>query len=142
MYEAVTSRAAEQDVIIKAAAVADYRPIVVAEDKIKKTDGDLAIPLERTKDIIGYLGQHRQPGQFLCGFSMETQDMVENSRKKLEKKNLDMIAANNVKLEGTGFQVDTNQLTLITKGGLLELPLVSKEEAANLLLDEIRKRIK
>lgn len=137
MYEAVTARAAEQDMIIKAAAVADYRPATVAEDKIKKTDCDLTIPLERTKDIIGFLGQNRKPGQFLCGFSMETKDMVENSRKKLLKKNLDMIAANNVKVAGAGFQVDTNQLTLITRDQLIELPLVSKEETADLLLDAI-----
>lgn len=141
MYEAVTARAAEQDIIIKAAAVADYRPATVAEDKIKKSDGEMSISLERTQDIIGYLGQHRQPGQFLCGFSMETRDMVDSSRKKLEKKNMDMIAANNVKVAGAGFQVDTNQLTLITREDLLELPLVSKEEAANLLLDEIVKRM-
>ena len=141
MYDAVVSRAPEQDIIIKAAAVADYRPATVAEDKIKKSDGEMSIPLERTQDIIGYLGQHRKPGQFLCGFSMETRDMVENSRKKLEKKNMDMIAANNVKVAGAGFQVDTNQLTLITREDLLELPLVSKEEAADLLLDEILKRM-
>ena len=141
MYDAVVSRAPEQDIIIKAAAVADYRPATVAEDKIKKSDGDMSIPLERTQDIIGYLGQHRKPGQFLCGFSMETRDMVENSRKKLEKKNMDMIAANNVKVAGAGFQVDTNQLTLITREDLLELPLVTKEEAADLLLDEILKRM-
>ena len=112
MYEAVVARATDQDIIIKAAAVADYRPVEVAQDKIKKKEGEMAIPLARTQDIIGYLGQHRKPGQFLCGFSMETRDMVENSRKKLEKKNLDMIAANNVKVAGAGFQVDTNQLTL------------------------------
>ena len=141
MYDAVVSRAPEQDIIIKAAAVADYRPATVAEDKIKKSDGEMSIPLERTQDIIGYLGQHRKPGQFLCGFSMETRDMVENSRKKLEKKNMDMIAANNVKVAGAGFQVDTNQLTLITREDLLELPLVTKEAAADLLLDEILKRM-
>ena len=140
MYEAVVARATDQDIIIKAAAVADYRPVEVAQDKIKKKEGEMAIPLARTQDIIGYLGQHRKPGQFLCGFSMETRDMVENSRKKLEKKNLDMIAANNVKVAGAGFQVDTNQLTLITKDHLEELPLVSKEEAADLLLDAIQAR--
>ena len=141
MYEAVVTRAPEQDIIIKAAAVADYRPAKVAEDKIKKKDGEMSIPLERTQDIIGHLGQHRRPGQFLCGFSMETRDMVENSRKKLEKKNMDMIAANNVKVAGAGFQVDTNQLTLITRDELKELPLVSKEEASDLLLDEILRRM-
>lgn len=139
MFEAVAVRAAEQDIIIKAAAVADYRPMVVAEDKMKKSDDALSIPLERTQDILGWLGQHRQPGQFLCGFSMETQNMVENSRKKLEKKRVDMIAANNLKVEGAGFGVDTNLLTLITKDGLDELPMVTKEAAADLLLDSILK---
>lgn len=141
MFEAVAARAAEQDILIKAAAVADYRPMMVAEDKMKKSDDALSIPLERTQDILGWLGQHRQPGQFLCGFSMETQNMVENSRKKLEKKQVDMIAANNLKVEGAGFGVDTNLLTLITKDGLDELPLVSKEAAADLLLDRILKRM-
>ena len=141
MFEAVAARAAEQDILIKAAAVADYRPMMVAEDKMKKSDDALSIPLERTQDILGWLGQHRRPGQFLCGFSMETQNMVENSRKKLEKKQVDMIAANNLKVEGAGFGVDTNLLTLITKDGLDELPLVTKEEAADLLLDRILKRM-
>lgn len=141
MFEAVTTHAAEQDIIIKAAAVADYRPTVVAEDKMKKSDDALSIPLERTQDILGWLGQHRQPGQFLCGFSMETQNMVENSRKKLEKKRVDMIAANNLKVEGAGFGVDTNLLTLITKDGMDELPMVTKEAAADLLLDSILKRM-
>lgn len=141
MFEAVTARAAEQDIIIKAAAVADYRPMVVAEDKMKKSDDALSIPLERTQDILGWLGQHRRPGQFLCGFSMETQNMVENSRKKLEKKRVDMIAANNLKMEGAGFGVDTNLLTLITKDGLDELPMVTKEAAADLLLDSILKQM-
>lgn len=141
MFEAVAVRAAEQDILIKAAAVADYRPMMVAEDKMKKSDDALSIPLERTQDILGWLGQHRRPGQFLCGFSMETQNMVENSRKKLQKKQVDMIAANNLKVEGAGFGVDTNLLTLITKDGLDELPLVTKEEAADLLLDRILKRM-
>ena len=141
MFEVVAVRAAEQDILIKAAAVADYRPMMVAEDKMKKSDDALSIPLERTQDILGWLGQHRRPGQFLCGFSMETQNMVENSRKKLEKKQVDMIAANNLKVEGAGFGVDTNLLTLITKDGLDELPLVTKEEAADLLLDRILKRM-
>ena len=141
MFEAVAVRAAEQDILIKAAAVADYRPMMVAEDKMKKSDDALSIPLERTQDILCWLGQHRRPGQFLCGFSMETQNMVENSRKKLEKKQVDMIAANNLKVEGAGFGVDTNLLTLITKDGLDELPLVTKEEAADLLLDRILKRM-
>lgn len=141
MFEAVAVRAAEQDILIKAAAVADYRPMMVAEDKMKKSDDALSIPLERTQDILSWLGQHRRPGQFLCGFSMETQNMVENSRKKLEKKQVDMTAANNLKVEGAGFGVDTNLLTLITKDGLDELPLVTKEEAADLLLDRILKRM-
>lgn len=141
MFEAVAVRAAEQDILIKAAAVADYRPMMVAEDKMKKSDDALSIPLKRTQDILGWLGQHRRPGQFLCGFSMETQNMVENSRKKLEKKQVDMIAANNLKVEGAGFGVDTNLLTLITKDGLDELPLVTKEAAADLLLDRILKRM-
>lgn len=141
MFEAVAVRAAEQDILIKAAAVADYRPMMVAEDKMKKSDDALSIPLERTQDILGWLGQYRRPGQFLCGFSMETQNMVENSRKKLEKKRVDMIAANNLKVEGAGFGVDTNLLTLITKDGLDELPMVTKEAAADLLLDSILKRM-
>ena len=142
MFEAVAVRAAEQDILIKAAAVADYRPMMVAEDKMKKSDDALSIPLERTQDILSWLGQHRRPGQFLCGFSMETQNMLENSSKKLEKKQADMIAANNLKVEGAGFGVDTNLLTLITKDGLDELPLVAKEAAADLLLDRILKRMK
>ena len=142
MFDAVTSRAPDQDIIIKAAAVADYRPATVAEDKIKKsgTDADLSLPLARTSDILAWLGEHRAPGQFLCGFSMETRDMVENSRKKLEKKHIDLIAANNLKQEGAGFGVDTNLLTLIAADGAKELPLMSKEEAAHALLDEIMGR--
>ena len=141
MYEAVTSRASEMDIIIKAAAVADYRPETVADNKIKKKDGDLSIPLERTQDILAALGQHKKPGQFLCGFSMETENLIENSRRKLTKKNLDMVAANNVKVAGAGFGVETNVLTLITAEGERELPLMSKDEAADKLLDEIRKRL-
>lgn len=137
MYEAVTSRAPEMDIIIKAAAVADYRPETVADNKIKKKDGDLSIPLERTKDILAALGQSKRPGQFLCGFSMETENLIENSRRKLTKKNLDMVAANNVKVEGAGFGVETNVLTLITAQGEKELPLMSKDDAADALLDEI-----
>ena len=142
MFEAVTSRAPDQDIIIKAAAVADYRPACVAEDKIKKsgTDADLSLPLSRTSDILAWLGEHRVPGQFLCGFSMETRDMVENSKKKLEKKHIDLIAANNLKQAGAGFGVDTNVLTLISPDGARELPLMSKEEAAHSLLDEIMRR--
>ena len=142
MFDAVTSRAPDQDIIIKAAAVADYRPATVAEDKIKKsgTDADLSLPLARTSDILAWLGEHRAPGQFLCGFSMETRDMVDNSRKKLEKKHIDLIAANNLKQAGAGFGVDTNLLTLIAADGARELPLMSKEEAAHALLDEIMSR--
>ena len=140
MFREVTTRAPEQDIIIKAAAVADYTPAQVAEDKLKKKDGDMSIPLVRTKDILGYLGEHRREGQYLCGFSMETRDMLENSRKKLHKKHVDMIAANNVKESGAGFAVDTNLLTLITEDSEKALPLMSKEDAANALLDEILKR--
>lgn len=137
MYREVTARAPEQDIIIKAAAVADYTPAEVADEKIKKKDGDLSIPLTRTQDILGYLGAHRVPGQVLCGFSMETQHMLENSRKKLEKKNVDLIAANNVKVAGAGFQGDTNVLTLITRENEVELPLMSKEQAAHQLLNKL-----
>ena len=140
MFEAVSSRADKTDIIIKAAAVADYRPATVADNKIKKSDDDLSIPLERTTDILKTLGANKKPGQFLCGFSMETQDMLENSKAKLTKKNLDMIAANNVKVDGAGFGVDTNVLTLITADDIKELPLMSKDEAAEALLDEILKR--
>ena len=141
MFDAVTSRAPEMDIIIKAAAVADYRPADVAEDKIKKKDGDLTIPLERTRDILGTLGQRKREGQFLCGFSMETRDLIDNSRKKLTKKNLDMVAANNVKVAGAGFGVETNVLTLITAEGEKELPLMSKDAAADALLDAILERM-
>lgn len=140
MYEAVMERASQQDAIVKAAAVADYRPAEIAEDKIKKQEGSSSIFLERTKDILGKLGEEKKNGKiraFLCGFSMETQNMLENSRKKLEKKNVDMIAANNLKEKGAGFGTDTNILTLITKEDIQELPLMSKEAAANMLLDEI-----
>ncbi|MBQ9268992.1 MAG: bifunctional phosphopantothenoylcysteine decarboxylase/phosphopantothenate--cysteine ligase CoaBC [Oscillospiraceae bacterium] len=137
MYEAVTANAPEMDIIIKAAAVADYTPETVADNKIKKTDGDMFIPLKRTQDILGYLGQHRVPGQKLCGFSMETENMLENSRKKLAKKNLDMIVANNVKISGAGFQGDTNVITMITAEDVREFPLMSKTEAAHAILDRI-----
>ena len=141
MFEAVTSRSDQMDVIIKAAAVADYTPLEVAGDKIKKSDTDLSIPLARTKDILGWLGEHKKPGQFLCGFSMETRDMLENSRKKLQKKNLDLIAANNVKVPGAGFAGDTNVLTLIAPDLEEELPLLSKDEAAHRLLTVIKGRM-
>lgn len=140
MFREVTNRAPEQDIIIKAAAVADYTPAQVAGDKLKKSDADMSIPLVRTQDILAWLGEHRQKGQFLCGFSMETRDMLENSRKKLQKKHVDMIAANNVKEQGAGFAVDTNLLTLITADRERALPLMSKEEAAHALLTEILAR--
>ena len=141
MFEAVTGRAQEQDIIIKAAAVADYTPVTTATEKIKKKDGDNAIALTRTKDILGWLGEHRREGQFLCGFSMETQNMLENSRQKLTKKNVDMIVANNLKVQGAGFGGDTNVVTLITADGATELPLQSKEEVAGKLLEEIMKKM-
>ena len=137
MFEAVTDLSDEQDIIIKAAAVADYRPKQVSEDKVKKKDDQASIELERTDDILKYLGQHKKQGQFLCGFSMETRDMLRNSRAKLEKKNLDMVAANNLKVEGAGFQGDTNVLTLITQDEEVSLPLMSKEDAALKILDKI-----
>ena len=137
MYEAVTSISNEQDIIIKAAAVADYRPANVSDEKVKKSEGQMSIELERTDDILKYLGEHKPTGQFLCGFSMETQNVIENSRAKLVKKNLDMVAANNVKVEGAGFQGDTNVLTLITREEEISLPLMTKEGAAGRLLDKI-----
>ena len=135
--EAVTGISNEQDIIIKAAAVADYRPAVVSSEKVKKKEGQMSIELERTDDILKYLGENKREGQFLCGFSMETQNMISNSRAKLERKNLDMVAANNVKEAGAGFQGDTNVLTLITQKEETSLPLMSKEDAANKLLDKI-----
>ena len=141
MFDAVTSRAGKMDIIIKSAAVADYRPATVADNKIKKQDGELSIPLERTRDILGTLGQNKREGQFLCGFSMETENLLENSRAKLQRKNLDMVAANNVKVAGAGFGVDTNVLTLITADGETELPLMSKDAAADALLDAIAARL-
>ena len=137
MFDAVTSRSFEQDIIIKAAAVADYRPANVYEEKVKKHDSQMSIELEKTDDILGYLGEHRVPGQFLCGFSMETQNMIGNSRAKLGKKHLDMVAANNLKVAGAGFQGDTNVLTLITQDEDVSLQLMSKEDAANVILDKI-----
>ena len=137
MYEAVTSVGQEQDIIIKAAAVADYRPASVSDEKIKKKDDDMSIALERTDDILKYLGEHKPEGQFLCGFSMETENMIGNSRVKLTRKNLDMVAANNVKMAGAGFQGDTNVLTLITQDEDVSLQLMSKEDAAGKILDKI-----
>lgn len=139
MFEAVTYRSKEQDLIIKAAAVADYRPAVVAEEKVKKADGDMSIALERTQDILAYLGEHKQPGQVLCGFAMETENMVEHALGKLKKKNLDLIVANNVKVEGAGFGTDTNVVTLITDEEIRELALMKKEEVAQQLVDELLK---
>lgn len=137
MFEAVTSVSAEQDAIIKSAAVADYRPKVVGTEKTKKKDGDMAIELERTDDILAWLGAHRRSGQFLCGFSMETENMLANSQAKLERKHIDMIAANNLKVEGAGFGTDTNVVTIITKDGIEELEKMTKAEVAHRLLDRI-----
>ena len=137
MFDAVTSVSAQQDIIIKAAAVADYRPAKVFDEKVKKNDAEMSIALEKTDDILKYLGEHRTPQQFLCGFSMETQNMLGNSRAKLGKKHLDMVAANNLKVEGAGFQGDTNVLTLITQDEDVSLQLMSKEDAANVILDKI-----
>ena len=142
MFEAVTERSAAQDIIIKAAAVADYTPVERADQKVKKKEGDLSIPLKRTQDILAWLGEHRREGQFLCGFSMETEHLLENSRAKLAKKHVDMIAANSLRAEGAGFGTDTNRITLITADGDRELPLMSKEEAAHQILTEIRERMK
>ncbi|MBD5449385.1 MAG: bifunctional phosphopantothenoylcysteine decarboxylase/phosphopantothenate--cysteine ligase CoaBC [Lachnospiraceae bacterium] len=139
MAQAVKAAADEQDIIIKAAAVADYRPRVTADEKLKKKDEELTVELERTEDILAYLGTHRKEGQFLCGFSMETEHMLENSRAKLEKKNIDMIVANNLKQDGAGFGTDTNVVTLLTKEDTVELPMMSKEEVADRLLDHIIK---
>ena len=141
MFEAVTERSAAQDIIIKAAAVADYTPVERADQKVKKKEGDLSIPLKRTQDILAWLGEHRREWQFLCGFSMETEHLLENSRAKLAKKHVDMIAANSLRAEGAGFGTDTNRITLITADGDRELPLMSKEEAAHQILTEIRERM-
>ena len=139
MYEAVISESDSQDIIIKAAAVADYRPVYVSDEKVKKTEGQMSIPLERTNDILKYLGEHKHEGQFLCGFSMETQNMLENSRAKLVKKNLDMVAANNLKVAGAGFGTDTNVMTLITEDEVIELEMMSKEEVSHQILNQILK---
>lgn len=136
MFDAVASLAPNADFIFKAAAVADYTPSEYQDNKIKKSDTDLSIPLKRTQDILKYLGQHRTSGQIICGFSMETQNLVENSRKKLDSKHVDMICGNNLKVDGAGFGVDTNVITLITKDSITELPLLSKDAAANAILDQ------
>lgn len=141
MYNAVMSNAGFADIIVKAAAVADYRPKNPADNKIKKKDGDMRIELERTKDILKTLGENRRENQFICGFSMETENMVENSREKLYKKNVDMIAANNLKTEGAGFGTDTNAVTLITREETVEKPMMTKEQAAHEILTYIMSRI-
>ena len=141
MFEAVTSRAPDMDIIIKAAAVSDYTPASVADSKMKKKDGELSIELKRTQDILKYLGAHKQEGQFLCGFSMETDNVIENSRKKLTGKNADMICANSLRTAGAGFGVDTNIITLITADGEKELELMSKDAAAHEILTVIRDKM-
>ncbi len=142
MFEAVKQTLPQTDILIKAAAVADYRPASIAEDKLKKSDGAMSIPLERTDDILGWVAQNRHPGLFVCGFSMETRDMVANSQLKLQKKHLDMIVANNLKVAGAGFGVDTNVVTILTPDGIQELPLMGKDQVAGRLLDEIIRRRK
>ncbi len=137
MFYALKEEADEQDIIIKSAAVADYTPVITATEKIKKTEGNFCIELKRTTDILKWLGEHKKPGQYICGFSMETENMLENSRRKLETKNADLIVANNVKVEGAGFGTDTNVVTLITKEQVKELPLMSKEEVAEKIFDFI-----
>ena len=141
MFEEVTARSEGMDIVIKSAAVADYRPKNVSEQKMKKKDGDLAIEMERTDDILKYLGEHKKEGQFLCGFAMETENLLQNASDKLGKKNADMIVANSLRTKGAGFGTDTNVVTLITKEGMQELDIMTKEEVAEKLLDEIQKRI-
>ncbi len=138
MFDEVKERAPQMDIIIKAAAVADYTPVSVSDEKIKKKDGDLSLPMRRTTDILAYLGEHRKPGQFICGFSMETENLVENSKKKLQKKNADLIVANNLRDEGAGFGTDTNVVTLVMEEGIVELPCMSKEQVAEAVLDAIQ----
>ncbi len=142
MLREVQEALPKTEILIKAAAVADYRPAAVAEDKMKKRDGEMSIPLERTEDILGWVAQNRRPGQFICGFSMETRDLLENSKAKLERKKLDMIVANNLKVAGAGFGVETNVVTLITRDGVTELPLMGKDQVAGRLLDAIEQRRK
>jgi phosphopantothenoylcysteine decarboxylase/phosphopantothenate--cysteine ligase len=142
MFQAVMDRAEQADIIIKAAAVADYTPVAAAEEKIKKQDGSSSISLKRTEDILATLGKQKRPHQFLCGFSMETEHLLENSTKKLEKKNADMIVANSLRTAGAGFGTDTNVVTLITKDGAKELPLMGKDEVAYWILSEILERRK
>ena len=141
MFDTVCSPAITQDIIIKSAAVADYRPITVSEEKMKKSDSELSIPLERTDDILQYLGQNKKENQFICGFSMETENMLENSRRKLEKKNADMIVANNLKQSGAGFGTDTNIVTLITKDSERSLDVMSKDDVANEIVNTILEKL-
>lgn len=141
MFEAFKSRFKDNDIIIKAAAVADYKPKTVAENKIKKKDGDMSIDMDRTTDIIKYMGENRRKGQFICGFSMETENMLENSRAKLKRKNIDMIVANNLKVKGAGFGTDTNIVTMITHDDEKQLEIMSKDEVADKILDEILKKM-
>ena len=137
MFDAVTDFSSSRDIIIKAAAVADYTPVTTADSKIKKNDGDMTLPLKRTKDILRYLGENKAPGQVICGFSMETDDLLANSQKKLSAKNCDMICANSLRSQGAGFGTDTNIITLITKDAVEELPLMDKDNAAHIILDKI-----
>lgn len=139
MFEAVKDNFKTQDIVVKAAAVADYTPVIVADNKIKKSDEDMCIKVKRTEDILKYVSENRTPNQYICGFSMETENLFENSRAKLEKKKLDMIAANSLKVEGAGFGVDTNVITLITKDDMIKLPLMSKTEVAGEILSQILK---
>ena len=138
MFRAVTAEAEDADIILKAAAVSDYTPMTVSDNKIKKKEGDLSIPLRRTKDILKHLGEKKKAGQFICGFSMETQNMLENSAAKLERKNCDMIVANNLKEDGAGFGTDTNRVTLITGGGVYPLELAGKDMVAKAIFDFIK----
>lgn len=137
MFQAVAARAEEADIIIKAAAVADYTPVETAENKIKKAGGELTLTLKRTRDILQYLGEHKKEGQILCGFAMETEDLLANARKKLESKNCDLICANSLRAEGAGFGTDTNRVTVLTKDKDTELELLTKEETAHKILDMI-----
>ena len=141
MFDAVVSRSAQQNIIIKAAAVADYHPAVTADEKIKKSDGNMSISLVRTQDILAYLGEHKREGQFLCGFAMETQNLLENATDKLRRKHADMIVANSLRTAGAGFGTDTNVTTILTEDGRTELGLLSKEETANRILNEILSRL-
>lgn len=141
MFNAVTAAAPEQDIIIKAAAVADYRPAEIADEKIKKSDSEMSIRLERTRDILGYLGEHKRDGQIFCGFAMETSNVIQNAEEKLRRKNLDLICANSLRQEGAGFGSDTNIITVITKNGSTELGKMTKFEAANAILDIIAEKL-